>query len=461
MSQQFDVVVLGSGPGGYVAAIRAAQLGFSVAIVEREHLGGICLNWGCIPTKALLKTAELRDAMRHAADFGLHVENVSMDFKKVIQRSRDVAGQLSKGIGFLMKKNKITVLEGHGTFTGANKMQVGDEEVSFQYAIIATGARAKTIPGVLEADEENIWTYKTAMVPAELPKSLLVIGAGAIGVEFASFYKALGVDVTLAEAQDRLTPVEDPEISTELEKALKKREINIITGAKVGNLQSDKDGVSAEINGKTHTFAKAILAIGITGNVEDIGLELLNIRTEKGQIVPNKYGQTSVPNIYAIGDVAGAPWLAHKASHEGVTAAEHIAHQAGQDVHPHPLDRENIPGCTYCTPQIGSTGMTEAEAKAAGYTIKVGRYNYQANGKALAIGEPDGFVKTIFDTQTGALLGAHIIGAEATELITTFVLGKHMEAVEQDFQTACLPHPTLSEMILEAGLAADNRSLNS
>ncbi|MDD9912773.1 MAG: dihydrolipoyl dehydrogenase [Alphaproteobacteria bacterium] len=466
MTQNFDVVVIGTGPGGYVAAVRAAQLGFKVAVVEKSHLGGICLNWGCIPTKALLKASELKESMEHAVEFGLKVKGVEVDFNAIIERSRGVAGKLSEGIGYLMKKNKITVLEGKGVLTSPSKLAIMDgdsqqEEVTFKYAILATGARARTIPGVLEADEKNIWTYKTAMTPIEMPKSLLVVGAGAIGVEFASFYHALGVDVTLVEAQDRIVPVEDVDVSKELKRLLEKRGMTVLTKAKVENLKSEKDNVSVTLNGEVKAFDKAILAVGITGNVEGLGLEKLNIRAEKGQIKHNDFYQTSVPNIYAIGDVAGAPWLAHVASHEGVIAAEHIGAQIGKCVEPHPMDYTNIPGCTYCTPQVASTGLTEAAAKEQGHKVKVGIFNYQANGKALAIGEPDGFVKTVFDVETGALLGAHIIGAEATEMITTFVLGKHVEAVEEDFFHACLPHPTLSEMIGESALAALGRPLNS
>jgi dihydrolipoamide dehydrogenase len=460
-NEKFDVVVLGAGPGGYVAAIRAAQLGFRVAIVEREHLGGICLNWGCIPTKALLKAGELRHAMAHGEEFGLKVKGVEVDFTRVIQRSREVAKKLSDGVAYLMKKHKITVLSGEGRFIGPTTLAVGEEEVTFAHAIIATGARARTLPGVLEADEKNIWTYKTAMTPKKLPASLLVIGAGAIGVEFASFYADMGVPVTLVEAQARIVPVEDEEISKQLHKALAKRGLTIMTGAKVEELKSTKDKVSTIVNGEAQTFDKAILAIGIAGNVEGLGLETLSIRTDKGQVKHDAFYRTSVPTIYAIGDVAGAPWLAHVASHEGVIAAEHIGSLHGKCAAPHAMDYANIPGCTYCTPQVASTGLSEQAAREQGIAVKIGRYPYQANGKALAIGEPEGLVKTIFDATTGALLGAHIIGAEATELIGAFVLGKHMEAVEEDFFHACLPHPTLSEMIGESALDAEGRPLNA
>jgi dihydrolipoamide dehydrogenase len=470
--QQYDVVVIGSGPGGYVAAIRASQLGLKVAIVERADLGGVCLNWGCIPTKALLKAAELKRAIAHAADFGLKVKDEGLDFAKIIGRSREVAAQLSKGIGFLMKKNKIEVLKGEAKFKSEKVLEVaGVGEVGFGHAIIATGARAKQIKGVLEADGKHIWTARDAMVPAELPKSLLIIGGGAIGVEFASFYAALGCKVTLCEAQGRIVPAEDEEISGLLHKALEKEGMNILINAKVANLKATAKGVSAEINGKAETFDRAILAIGVVGNSEGLNLPQPQmghsgkatggVVVERGDIVVNDYYQTGVPHIYAIGDVAGAPWLAHVASHEGVIAAEHIAHSVGKGPKPHPMDYTNIPGCTYCTPQVASTGYTEAAAKAAGYKVKVGRFNYQANGKALAMGEPVGMVKVLFDEATGALLGAHIIGAEATEMISTFVLGRSMEAVEADFLHACLPHPTLSEMIGEAVLNSEGRALNA
>ncbi|HEX2858638.1 MAG TPA: dihydrolipoyl dehydrogenase [Alphaproteobacteria bacterium] len=454
--QNFDVVVIGAGPGGYVAAIRAAQLGLNTAIVEKDALGGVCLNWGCIPTKALLKASELNRAIAHGADFGIVVEKSRIDFTRVIKRSREVAEQLSKGIGFLMKKNKITVLKGTAKFMNDKTLDVSGEQVGFKNAIIATGARAKQIKGVLEADGQLIWTAKEAMVPTELPKSLLIIGAGAIGVEFASFYAGLGCKVTIAEAQNRIVPAEDDEIAAQLKTALEKDGIEILTGAKVEGLKPAKDHVEVKLNGANKKFDRAILAIGVLGNVENLGLEAVKIVPEKNSINTNDFYQTNIPHIYAIGDVAGSPWLAHVASHEGVIAAEHIAGK-----HPHPMRYDNIPGCTYCTPQVASTGLTEQAAIAAGRKIKIGRYPYMANGKAIALGEPGGMVKTIFDAQTGELLGAHIIGAEATELISTFVLGRHLEAVEEDFFHACLPHPTLSEMIGESALAAEGRPLNA
>lgn len=457
----FDVVVIGAGPGGYVCAIRAAQLGFKVAVVEKDALGGVCLNWGCIPTKALLKAGEVKRTIEHAADFGIKAEVKGIDFARVIERSREVAGKLSKGVEFLMKKNKVEVLRGAAKFVSDKQLDVGGKKVGFTYAVVATGARAKQIPGILEADGEFIWTAKEAMVPKDLPKDLLVIGGGAIGVEFASFYNALGVKVTLVEALDRIVPAEDEEISKLLKKALEGFGIEIMTKAKVEGLKAEKGGVSATINGEAKRFARAILAIGVSGNVEGLGLEALKVFPEKGMVKVDKVYRTSCPNVYAIGDVIGAPWLAHVASHEGVIAAEHMAFAAKKLGHePHGMRYDNIPGCTYCTPQVASTGLSEAAAKAKGHEVKVGRYSYSANGKAIALGEPDGMVKTVFDAKTGELLGAHMIGAEATEMISTFVLGRHMEAVEEDLQTVCLPHPTLSEMIGESSLGADNRALN-
>ncbi len=466
MAQNFDVVVIGTGPGGYVCAIRAAQLGKKVAVIEREHLGGICLNWGCIPTKALLKAAETYRAIQHAADFGFGVKgDVSIDVSKLIGRSREVAGKLSGGIGYLMKKNKITVIEGTASFKNKTTLEVKHggktlEDVTFKQCVIATGARAREIPGVLEADGKLVWTYKEAMTPKALPKSLLVIGAGAIGVEFASFYNALGVKVTLVEALDRIMPVEDAEISKMLQKSLTKQGIEIKTNAKVLGLNKGKENLKAKIEagGKTseETFDRAILAIGVAGNIENLGLEKIGVKTEKGMIRTDKFYQTGVSGIYAIGDVAGTPWLAHVASHEGVIAAEHIAGKK-----PHAMNYENVPGCTYCTPQVASTGLTEDEAKKRGHMLKIGRFSYQANGKALAIGEDEGMVKTIFDAKTGELLGAHIIGAEATEMISAYVIARQLETTEADIIAACLPHPTLSEMLGESVLDSEGRVLNA
>ncbi len=461
MSKSYDLIVIGAGPGGYIAAIRAAQLGLSTAIIEKESLGGVCLNWGCIPTKALLKAAEVQRTIAHAADFGIKVKSEGIDFTRVIARSREVAAKLSKGVEFLMKKNKIDVIKGTAKLTSDKSLTVDGTPYTFGSVILATGARAKQIPGVLQADGKLIWTAREAMTPTELPKTLLVIGAGAIGVEFASFYRALGVAVTIVEAQDRVCPAEDEEISSMLKKELEKDGITIALKAKVEGLKPAKNNVEATINGEKKTFDRAILAIGVTGNTENLGLEELKIFPEKGAVKVDNMYRTSIPNIYAIGDLIGAPWLAHVASHEGVIAAEAIAHKAGKLAHaPHPMRYDNVPGCTYCTPQVGSTGLTEQACKAAGRAIKIGRYPYTANGKALALGEPNGMVKTIFDATTGELLGAHIIGTEATEMITTFVLGRSMEAVEADFIHACLPHPTLSEMIAESVLASEGRALN-
>ncbi|MFZ2587467.1 MAG: dihydrolipoyl dehydrogenase [Alphaproteobacteria bacterium] len=460
----FDMVVIGGGPGGYTAAIRASQLGLKVALVEREVLGGVCLNWGCIPTKALLKAAEMKRSLAHAAEFGLKVKDEGFDFTRVIARSREVAEKLSKGVSFLMKKNKVEVIKGTAVLKDKNTVVVEGKVVTFGHAILATGARAKQIAGVLEADNKLIWNAKEAMVPAVLPKTLLIVGAGAIGVEFASFYSALGTEVTLVEAQDRIVPMEDEEVSKLLKKELEGQGMNVWTSAKVEGLKANpaKDCVNVVLNGEAKVFERALLAIGVVGNVEGLGLEAVGVKVEKGAVVHNDMMQTSVPNLYAIGDVAGGPWLAHVASHEGVVASEHIAFALKKaKAKPHGMDYTNIPGCTYCTPQVASTGYTEAAAKAKGYAVKVGRFNYAANGKALAIDEPTGFVKTVLDAKTGALLGAHIIGAEATEMISTFVLGRHVEAVEEDFFHACLPHPTLSEMIMESVLDGEGRVLNS
>ena len=465
--KKFDVVVIGSGPGGYVCAIRAAQLGLKTAIVERENLGGICLNWGCIPTKALLKTAEMyTDMTKRAEDFGFSkVKAPDFDMKKLIGRSRDVAGKLSGGVQFLMKKNKIEVITGEGRFVEPGKLGLfdGDKQTDTIEAkdfVIATGARAREIPGVLEADGKNIWTYRHAMTPEKMPKSLLVIGAGAIGIEFASFYNAFGVDVTVVEAQDRVLPIEDAEISKVAAKEFKAHGMKLLTKASVKSLKSTKSGTEAvvEVNGKEETIKteKTLIAIGVAGNVENLGLDKIGVEAERGQIKVDANYRTVAKGVWAIGDVIGAPWLAHVASHEGVLCAEAIAGK-----NPHAMDYGNIPGCTYCHPQVGSVGLTEEAAKAEGYDIKVGRYNYQANGKAIAIGEPTGLVKTIFDKKTGALLGAHIVGADATEMVTTFVLGRSMEVTEEDFMHACLPHPTLSEMIAESVLDSEGRALNA
>jgi dihydrolipoamide dehydrogenase len=464
MSQSFDTVVIGGGPGGYVCAIRAAQLGQNVAVIEREHLGGICLNWGCIPTKALLKSSEVYRTFQHSKEYGFSHNGVSIHMDKIVSRSRNVADKLSNGIGFLLKKNKVTVIEGEASFKNKTTLTVDKKgkksEVTFKNVVIATGARARQIPGVLEADGKNIWTYRDALASKEQPKSLLVIGAGAIGVEFASFYATLGSKVTVVEALDRLVPIEDKEISKQLEKSFKKDGIDIQTATKTISLKDGKGGVKVVLEkaGKKteSTFDKVLLAIGVQGNVENLGIEKLGIVAERGNIKTDKFYRTNIENIYAIGDVAGAPWLAHVASHEGVICAETIAGRKA-----HPMNYDNIPGCTYCTPQIASTGLTEEKAREQGYEVKVGHFNYQANGKALAIGENEGFVKTIFDEETGALLGAHIIGAEATEMISTFVVARQMEATEEDLIQSCLPHPTLSEMIGESVLDSENRVIHA
>ena len=465
MTQQFDVVVIGGGPGGYVSAIRAAQCGLKTAVIEREHMGGICLNWGCIPTKALLKASDTYRAIMEADEFGISVGKPKVDIGRLIKRSRDVAGKLNTGVGFLMKKNGIAVIEGEAYFKDRNTIEVTKsgkkvDDVKFTNAIIATGARAREIPGVLESDGKNIWTYKEAMTPKELPKSLLVIGAGAIGIEFASFYNTLGVEVDVVEALGNVLPVEDVEVSKIVEKSLKKQGVNIYTKAKVNGLKVVKDNVvaSLEIKGKAQekTYDKALVAIGVQGNVEGLGLEKIGVNVERGAIVVDEYYRTNAHGIYAIGDVVGAPWLAHVASHEGVIAAEHIAGK-----HPHTMDYDNIPGCTYCTPQVGSVGLTEAAAKKRGHKVKIGRFDYQANGKALATGEDEGLVKTVFDAETGELLGAHICGAEATEMVTTFVVAKQLETTEKDIIEACLPHPTLSEMLGESVLDSDGRVINA
>jgi len=464
LADTFDLIVLGSGPGGYVAAIRAAQLGLRTAIVERENLGGICLNWGCIPTKALLRSAEIYHYMQHATDYGLVAEKISADIDAVVKRSRGVAKQLNQGVTHLMKKNKITVFMGDGKLTGKGKLSVtaADGKVSELAAtniIVATGARARDLP-FAKADGKRIWTYRHAMVPAEMPSKLLVIGSGAIGIEFASFYNDMGAEVTVVEMLDRVVPVEDADVSTFLEKALKKQGMTIMTGAGVDKLDVTASGVKAAIKGKdgkvvTAEFSHVIVAIGIVPNTENIGLEALGVKTERGHIVTDPTCKTNVDGIYAIGDVTAPPWLAHKASHEGVIAVEAIAGK-----HPHAMDVRNIPGCTYCHPQIASVGLTEAKAKEAGYAVKVGNFPFIGNGKAIALGESEGFIKTVFDARTGELLGAHMIGAEVTELIQGYTIGKTLETTEAELMETVFPHPTLSEMMHESVLAAYGRTLH-
>ena len=463
----FDLIVIGAGPGGYVAAIRAAQLGMKTAIIERENLGGICLNWGCIPTKALLKTAETYEHLDHLADYGLSIEKRGFDFEKVVARSRGVAKTLSGGIAFLMKKNKIEVIEGAAKLekgSPAPRVTValksgGSRTVQAKHVIIATGARARVIPAVgMVPDGERIWTYREAMTPKAMPKSLIVIGSGAIGIEFASFYRALGAGVTVVEAMDRILPVEDEEVSAAALKSFEKRGLKFRIGAKVTKLAKEGSGVAIEleVGGKSEklTAEKAIVAVGIEGNVENLGLEALGVKLDRGHIVNDKHGATNVPGLYAIGDVAGPPWLAHKASHEGVHCVEHIAGKAG------PTLDSPIPGCTYADPQVASVGLTEAAAKKAGYAVKVGRYPFQNHGKAIASGDTDGFVKTVFDAKTGALLGAHMIGHEVTEMIQGYVIAMTMEATEAELMGTVFPHPTMSEAMHEATLAAYGQALH-
>ena len=470
MADSYDLIVLGSGPGGYVAAIRAAQLGLKTAIVERENLGGICLNWGCIPTKALLRSAEVLHNMKHAKAYGLSADNVKADLGAVVQRSRGVAKQLNQGVSHLMKKNKITVHMGNGVLTAPGKLTVTDKDgqkadLTAKHIIVATGARARDLP-FAPADGKRVWTYRHAMVPAEMPAELLVIGSGAIGIEFASFYNDMGAKVTVVEMLDRIVPVEDTDVSAFLEKSLTKQGMTILTGAGVEAMKADAKGVTAKIktkDGKSaeHKFSHAIVAIGIVPNTEEIGLEKLGVKAERGIIQVDGLCRTNVPGIWAIGDVTPGPWLAHKASHEGVIAVEAIAQALGnKDVHPHAMDKNNIPGCTYCHPQVASVGLTEAKAKEAGHTVKVGNFPFIGNGKAIALGEAEGFIKTVFDAKTGELLGAHMIGAEVTELIQGYTVGKQAELVEQDFIQTVFPHPTLSEMMHESVLGSEGRALH-
>ena len=469
MADKYDVIVLGSGPGGYVAAIRCAQLGLKTAIVERELLGGICLNWGCIPTKALLRSAEILHYAQHAKDYGLKIAGeIEADLDAVVKRSRGVAKQLNQGVTHLMKKNKIAVHMGEGTLTGPTSLTVkgdkGEEKLTAKHIIVATGARARDLP-FAKADGKRVWTYRHAMTPKEMPKKLLVIGSGAIGIEFASFYNDMGCDVTVVEMLDRVVPVEDADVSAFLEKSLTKQGMTIMTGAGVEDLKVTDKGVKAKIKdskGKvTETeFSHCITAIGIVPNTEDIGLDKL-ADMEKGFIQIDGYGRTKSKGLWAIGDCTPGPWLAHKASHEGVTTAEAIAKELGnKDVHPHPLDRNNIPGCTYCHPQIASVGLTEAKAKEAGHEVKAGTFPFIGNGKAIALGEAEGFVKTVFDAKTGELLGAHMVGAEVTEMIQGFVVGKTLETTEAELMQTVFPHPTISESMHESVLASYGRALH-
>ncbi|MDE1901113.1 MAG: dihydrolipoyl dehydrogenase [Alphaproteobacteria bacterium] len=458
-----DIIIIGGGPGGYVAAIRAAQLGMKVTLVEREHLGGICLNWGCIPTKALLRSSEILNLIKHADSFGITVKDFSFDLPKIVDRSRKVSAQLVGGIKHLMKKNKVEVIEGTAKLLGKGRVEVEQggkkTEIAAKNIILATGARARVFPG-LEPDGKLIWTYKEALQPNVMPKSLLVVGSGAIGIEFASFFRTLGADVTVVEVMDRILPVEDEEVSAFARKAFEKQGMKVMTGASVKKLVKGSDNVVATIeqggNVSTLVVDRVIMAVGITGNVENVGLENTKAKVEKGHVVVNKWAESDEPGLYAIGDVAGPPWLAHKASHEGVIAVEKIAGVKGV----HPLDAGNIPGCTYCSPQVASVGMTEAKAKAAGKQVKVGKFSFIGNGKAIALGEPDGFIKTVFDAKTGELLGAHMVGPEVTEMIQGYVVGRTLETTEQELMHTVFPHPTLSEAMHESVLAAFDKVIH-
>jgi dihydrolipoamide dehydrogenase len=479
-SKSYDVVVIGAGPGGYVAAIRAAQLGFKTAVVEREHLGGICLNWGCIPTKALLRSADVFRNAAHAKSYGLSIEGkLEFDAAAIAERSRRVARQLNTGVGFLMRKNKIDVIWGEATITKPGEIVVsepkkkpmeptipppkgvlGPDTYNAKHTIIATGARPRVLPGI-EPDGKLIWTYFEAMVPPAMPKSLLVIGSGAIGIEFASFYRTFGVEVTVVEVLPQILPVEDAEIAALARRQFERQGMRILTGATVTRVDKADNGATATIdlgNGKTETITaeRLISAVGVVGNIENLGLEKLGVKVERGTIVTDGYGRTNVPGIYAIGDVAGAPMLAHKAEHEGVICVETI-----KGLPTHPLDKLKIPGCTYCHPQIASVGLTEAKAKEAGYEVKVGRFPFRANGKAIALGEPEGLTKTIFDAKTGQLLGAHMVGAEVTELIQGFVIAMQLETTEEDLIHTVFPHPTLSETMHESVLDAFGRVIHT
>jgi len=461
-SEAYDIIVIGAGPGGYVAAIRASQLGLKVAIVEREHMGGICLNWGCIPTKAMLRSSEVFHLMHRAKEFGLKADNIGYDLDAVVKRSRGVAKQLSSGVAHLMKKNKITVVMGEATIPAKGKVSVrtdkGTEELTAKNIILATGARARELPG-LEADGKRVWTYKHALVPPHMPKKLLVIGSGAIGIEFASFYNTLGADTTVVEVLDRILPVEDAEISAFARKSFEKQKMKIMAKAMVKKLDRGADTVTAhiEVGGKVekHEFDTVISAVGIVANTEGLGLEALGVKIDRSFVVTDDYCRTGVEGLYVIGDATNGPWLAHKASHEGVMVAELIA-----GGHPHAVKPEAIAGCTYCHPQIASVGLTEAKARERGFDVKVGRFSFVGNGKAIALGEAEGMIKTVFDAGTGELLGAHMIGAEVTELIQGYVIGQKLETTEQDLMETVFPHPTLSEMMHESVLDAYDRVIH-
>jgi dihydrolipoamide dehydrogenase len=473
----FDILIIGGGPGGYVAAIRAAQLGFKTALVEREHLGGICLNWGCIPTKALLRSAEIFHYMKHAENYGLSAKDITFDAAKIVQRSRGVSGRLNMGVNGLLKKNKVQIIWGEAKFSKVGEVTVTDTKKAIvqpqnpipkgvagagtytaKHIIIATGARPRVLPG-LEHDGNLVWSYFEAMVPKAMPKSLLVVGSGAIGIEFASFYNAMGVDVTVVEIMDQIMPVEDTEISKITQKQLEKQGIKFRISAKVAKLDKKADSVTAtiEAGGKSETITvdRVIAATGVVGNIENLGLEALGVKTDKGCVVIDGFGKTNVAGIYAIGDVAGPPMLAHKAEHEGVICVETI-----KGLHTHPMKKEQIPGCTYCHPQVASVGLTEAKARAAGFDLKIGKFPFLANGKAIALGEDQGLVKTIFDAKTGRLLGAHMVGAEVTELIQGFVVAMGLETTEEELMHTVFPHPTLSEMMHESVLDAYGRVIH-
>ena len=464
MPDSYDLVILGGGPGGYVAAIRAAQLGMKTCLVEREHLGGICLNWGCIPTKALLRTSEIYHLMQHAGDFGLAADNIRFDAAKVVARSRAVAKQLSNGVGYLLRKNKVTVFDGEAKLAGKGKLAIAKDgkpvaDLAAKNIILATGARARSLPG-LEPDGRLVWTYKEAMVPPAMPKSLLVVGSGAIGIEFASFYRDMGAEVTVVEVLDRVLPVEDEEISAFARKAFEKQGIKIHTGATVKVLTRRADSVAAHIETQNNAFDievdRVILAVGIVGNFEGIGLESTGVKVERTHVVADEWLRTGEPGVYAIGDLVGPPWLAHKAMHEGVVCVEHNAGVNGV----HPLDLRNIPGCTYCRPQVASVGLTEKAARDHGYEVKIGRFPFIGNGKAIALGEPEGMIKTVFDGKTGELLGAHMIGAEVTELIQGYTIAKTLETTEAELMRTIFPHPTISEAMHESVLDAYGRALH-
>jgi len=466
--KSYDIIVIGGGPGGYVTAIRAAQLGMKTAVVEREHLGGICLNWGCIPTKALLRSAEIYRNAKHADNYGLTINGIEFDIKKIVERSRSISKQLSSGVGYLLKKNKVDVIDGHGKLAAKSKLTVEKDgkkvvDLTAKHIILATGARARSLPG-LEPDGKLIWTYKEAMVPDAMPRSLLVVGSGAIGIEFASFYHTLGVDVTVVEVLPRVLPVEDEEISEHAHKAFEKDGLKIMTSSTVTALDKGSDNATATIeqndqqNKETTelTVDRVIMAVGIVGNVEELGLESTKVEVDRTHVVINEWCETGEKGVYAIGDLTGPPWLAHKASHEGIICVEKIAGEKGV----HPLNTLKIPGCTYCHPQVASVGLTEAAAKDKGYEVKIGRFPFIGNGKAIALGEPEGLVKTVFDAKTGEMLGAHMIGAEVTELIQGYAVGMTLETTEAELMETVFPHPTLSEMMHEAVLDAYGRTIH-